>query len=123
MVNLVAKIPIKDLSSDEIFKFKYKPEQDGKGYNLQQQIEYAQLENNYTNMMEIKQPQVNDARPEEDFKDFFNLKYEYSFRHPLFMQKNSEKTKFDGSNYVFFNNMPFLGTARNVRSDNLELRH
>jgi hypothetical protein len=131
LINLVSKISIKEISPSEIFNFqkiKNNPnegeDEKGSSSNLQKSIHFSQLESNYSTVLNIRNPITSDyERPETDFKDAFMMKQEYSFRYPLFIQKNSHHTQFDFSNYIFFHHMPFFYPVKDVELDKTVIKH
>lgn len=82
--------------------------------DLQPYIHYNQLSANFNNFLKIKDPRFNDIvlqediHPEEEFKDAFQISYEYKYDNSLLIQKSPDLTKFDRSNFVYFQYMPLI---------------
>lgn len=81
------------------------------------------MESSFNTSLNIRNPVTNDVEnPESDFKDAFMMKYEYSFKEPLLIQKSPSFTKFDFSNYVYFSNMPFFYPVQEKDSGKIEIK-
>jgi hypothetical protein len=51
------------------------------------------------------------------------LKNDYVFDDPLLVQKKTNSSKFDETNYVIFNQMPFLFPLKNNETQEIEMKH
>ena len=50
------------------------------------------------------------------------MKNQYFFNFPLFVQKKNSLTKFDCSNYVIFDKMPFIFPLKNKETSEVEIK-
>lgn len=58
---------------------------------------------------------VNES-PEEDFRDTFLIRNQYKLSKALLMQLNNEESKIDRSEYVYFNQMPYIYPFKNNKA-------
>lgn len=135
LIQVLSKISLKDLSPEEIFKkarldhdtliiSDHRYQEESNNRPLQKSIFFSQLESSFNSTLNIRNPVTNDIdKPEQDFKDAFMMKYEYMFKEPLLLQKNSNLTNFDFSTYVYFTSMPFFYPIQDKESGKTIIKH
>lgn len=135
LIQILSKISLKDLSPEEIFKkarldhdtliiSDHLYQEESNNRPLQKSIFFSQLESSFNSTLNIRNPVTNDIdKPEQDFKDAFLMKYEYMFKEPLLLQKNSNLTNFDFSTYVYFTSMPFFYPIQDKESGKTIIKH